>query len=299
MSTVLPSSSTPVATRHEWFKWLPVGLGLLVLYVPSFVDLSRTFWQTEVGGHGPIILAVVVWLLWRERGSLVGGTPDTPMPKLGGALIAFGLLLYVLGRSQEFFQFEVGSLIPLLYGVVLALRGKNAAKRLWFPIFFLCFLVPLPGSLLDSILIPLKKYVSIVVEQILYTLGYPVARTGVVLTIGPYQLLIANACSGLNSMIALSGVGLLFMYLIKHPSKLYNVILLVSILPIAFLANILRVLLLMVVTYYWGDGAGQSFHDYAGYLEIVFAFGAFFAMDAVLNPLFRRRRDAQTKQAVA
>jgi exosortase B len=299
MSSVLPRSSIQTANRDEWFKWLPVGLGLLVLYVPSFIDLSRTFWRTEVGGHGPIILAVVLWLLWREREALISSVPDTRMPRLGGALVAFGLLLYVLGRSQEFFQFEVGSLIPLLYGIVLALRGKNAAKRLWFPIFFLCFLVPLPGSLLDSILIPLKKYVSIIVEQILYTLGYPVARTGVVLTIGPYQLLIANACSGLNSMIALSGVGLLFMYLIKHPSKTYNVILLLSILPIAFLANILRVLLLMLVTYYWGDSAGQSFHDYAGYLEIVFAFGAFFAMDAVLNPLFRRKPRVATGQASA
>jgi exosortase B len=294
MSSVLPGSSAQTTSRDEWFKWLPVGLGLLVLYVPSFIDLARTFWKTEVGGHGPIILAIVLWLFWREREALVGSTADTRMPKLGSALFAFGLLLYVLGRSQEFFQFEIGSLVPLLFGITLTLRGRGAAKRLWFPIFFLCFLIPLPGSMLDSILVPLKKYVSVIVEQVLYTLGYPVARTGVVLNIGPYQLLIANACSGLNSMIALSGVGLLFTYLVRHPSKTYNIILLLSILPIAFFANILRVLLLMLVTYYWGDGAGQAFHDYAGYLEIVFAFGAFFAMDALLNPLFLRRSRSQS-----
>jgi exosortase B len=269
------------------FKWLPIGLGLLVLYIPTILDLADTFWKTEIGGHGPIILAVVVWLLWRERAAVFGSQPDTPMPVAGWALIALSLLLYVLGRSQEFFQFEVGSMIPLLFGVVLALRGWQAAKRLWFPICFLCFFVPLPGSLLDAILVPLKQYVSAIVEFSLHLLGYPVARSGVVLTIGPYQLLIANACSGLNSMIALSGVGLLFMYLIKHPSRVYNLLLLLAILPIAFLANIIRVTLLMLITYHFGDGAGQAFHDYAGYLEIVFAFGAFFAFDALVSPLFR------------
>jgi exosortase B len=290
MSSVLETASKELRGAFEaYWKWLPIALGLLVLYVPSMVDLSRTFWRTDIGGHGPIILAVVIWLFWRERVALFGPQQDTPMPRAGGALIGLGLLLYVLGRSQEFFQFEVGSMIPLLYGVVLALRGKQAAKRLWFPIFFLCFLVPLPGSLLDAILIPLKQQVSAIVESLLHLLGYPIARSGVVLTIGQYQLLIANACSGLNSMVALSGVGLLFMYLVRHPSRVYNVLLLICILPIAFLANIVRVLLLMLVTYHFGDASGQSFHDYAGYLEIVFAFGAFFALDAILSQLFRQR----------
>ncbi len=290
MSSVFEAANKELrATGEPYFKWLPVTLGLLVLYVPSIIDLSQTFWRTDIGGHGPIILAVVVWLLWRERAALFGPQQDTPMPRAGWTLIGVGLLLYVLGRSQEFFQFEVGSMIPLLYGVVLALRGKQVAKRLWFPIFFLCFFVPLPGSLLDAILIPLKQQVSSIVEWLLHLLGYPVARSGVVLTIGPYQLLIADACSGLNSMIALSGVGLLFIYLIKHPSTAYNLVLLFAILPIAFLANIMRVTLLMLVTYHFGDGAGQAFHDYAGYLEIVFAFGAFFAFDAIVSPLFRRR----------
>jgi exosortase B len=291
MSTVLEVANRQLRESGDaYFKWLPVVLGLLVLYVPSMVDLSRTFWRTDLGGHGPIILAVVVWLFWRERGALFGPEQDTPMPRTGWSLIVAGLLLYVLGRSQEFFQFEVGSMIPLLFGIVLALRGKQAAKRLGFPIFFLCFFVPLPGSLLDAILIPLKQQVSAIVESLLHLLGYPVARSGVVLTIGPYQLLIADACSGLNSMIALSGVGVLFMYLINHPSRIYNVLLLAAILPIAFLANIFRVTLLMLVTYHYGDGAGQAFHDYAGYLEIVFAFGAFFAFDALVSPLFRKTR---------
>jgi exosortase B len=272
-----------------WLKWIPVMLGLLILYVPSYMDLAKGFWKSEVGAHGPIILAVALWLMWRQRDALNDDT-DVRMPAWGAALIALGLLMYVLGRSQEFFQFEVGSQIPLLCGIVLALAGRRAMRRLWFPIFFLCFLVPIPASLLDAITLPLKKYVSIVVENLLYGAGYPVARTGVVLTIGAYQVLIANACSGLNSMVALSAVGVLFVYLMGHKSRLHNFLLLASVLPIAFLANIVRVTGLMLVTYYFGDSAGHSFHDTAGYLEIVFAFAAFFALDALINLFGRRGR---------
>jgi exosortase len=160
---------------------------------------------------------------------------------------------------------------------------------LLFPICFLTLSIALPGALLDAVLVPLKQNVSFIVEQILYWAGYPIGRAGVVLNIGPYQLLIADACSGLNSMIALTCVGLLFIYLSRPASAAHRIILLALTLPIAFLANVLRVITLVLITYHLGDAAGHSFHDYAGYAEIVFAFGAFFALDAILIRVFRDR----------
>jgi exosortase B len=275
-------------------RWLPVVAGLLVLYVPTYLDLYETFWRNERGSHGPIIFGISAWLVWRERQAFAS-TADTRMPRLGWALVAIGLACYVLGRSQEFFQFEAGSQIPLLAGLVLALLGRRAFRQLWFPIFFLAFLVPVPGSLLDAILLPLKQLVSTVCEELLYFAGYPVARTGVVLQIGPYQLLIADACSGLNSMVALSGIGLLFVYLAAPASRVQSAILLVSILPIAFVANVARVLILLLVTYYFGDAAGLAFHDQAGYMELVFAFGAFFGFDALLGLAFRAAPSANPR----
>jgi exosortase B len=277
-------------------RWLPVAAGLLVLYVPTYLDLYETFWKNERGSHGPIIFLISAWLVWRER-RMFRSAPESTMPRLGWMLVAIGLLSYVLGRSQDFFQFEAGSQIPLLAGFVLALLGKQAFRRLWFPIFFLAFLVPVPGSLLDAILLPLKQLVSMVCEELLYLAGYPIARTGVVLQIGSYQLLIADACSGLNSMVALSGIGLLFVYLAAPASRLQSVILLLSILPIAFIANVARVLILLLVTYYFGDQAGLAFHDQAGYMEIVFAFGAFFGFDALLALFFRKRPGAGVASA--
>ena len=271
-------------------QWLPIAAGLALLFVPTYIDIANGFWAYERGSQGPIILLIVGWLFWRQRADLLEiGVPSPAARAWGWSLATTGLLLYVLGRSQEFIQLEAGAQLPLLAGIVLLMCGMPALRKLWFPILFLAFLVPIPGSLLDAMLLPLKNLVSVVVEDILYRLDYPVARSGVVLIIGPFRLLIADACSGLNSMVALTGIGLLYVYIARHSSRAHNVLLLLSILPIAFVANILRVLILMLVTYYYGDGAGRAFHNQAGYLEIVFAFGGFFALDALLSLFFKRR----------
>jgi exosortase len=137
--------------------------------------------------------------------------------------------------------------------------------------------------MLDALLLPLKDWVSAIVDTTLHALGYPIARNGVLLMIGSYRLLIADACSGLNSMVALSGIGLLYVHLAAHRSPVRNAALLASILPIAFAANIVRVMLLVLITYYGGESAGRAFHDHAGLIEVLLAFGAFFALDRLLG----------------
>lgn len=270
-----------------WLPWLGIFVALLVMYLPSYRALANTFWAMSDDAEGAIILAISLWLVWRER-EIFFNPPDSRLRFGGLLLFLFGLLLYSLGRSQEFFQFEVGSQIPVLLGIVVLLLGRSGLKRLWFPIFFLLFLVPIPGSIMDSMLLPLKQAVSWIVDEILHRAGYPISRNGVVLVIGGYQLLIADACSGLNSMVALSGIGLLYVYLVGSDDKITLTILLLSVLPVAFVANIVRVLILVLVTYHFGDAAGQKFHDSAGYLEIGMAFGAFFLLDSLLVLLARR-----------
>lgn len=286
-------NTTAVRTNLGAMTWRgcwPLIVGLLVMYVPTFWDLLHTFWVHDYGAHGPVIGLIFLWLMWRQRADLVPSEGDVPRHRSGAGLVVLGLILYVVGRSQQLFVFEVGSLIPLLFGAVLALRGRQGLRALWFPIGFLVFLIPWPGSLLDAVLLPLKELVSVVVDDFLYSLGYPIARNGVVLTIGAYQLMIANACAGLNSMIALTAVGTLFVYLAGHHSRAQRYVLLASILPIALVANVLRVLALVLLTYHYGDSVGRGFHEIAGYIEIVFAFGAFFFLDALLLSLLHTRR---------
>jgi exosortase/archaeosortase family protein len=114
-----------------------------------------------------------------------------------------------------------------------------------------------------------------------------------VLSIGQYQLLVADACSGLHSMFSLTALGTLFMYLMNRPSRVHNAIMLASILPIAFVSNIVRVVVLVLVTYHLGDEAGQGFlHGTAGIVLMVVALGILFALDALLLLALRGRRAA-------
>jgi len=276
---------TPASAR---WRGAVVIAGLALLFVPTYVDVYRVFWRLERGAQAPIILAIILWLVWRQRAALqeVLDAPAVP----GTALLLAGLLLYIPARSQSIYLVEVLAQIPILLGVVWLFLGKAGLRRLWFPIALIVFLAPIPGSLMDQILLPLKGWVSATVDTTLHLFGFPIARDGVVLTIGAYSLLIADACSGLNSMVALSGIGLLYVHLAGHGGRAHNFALLLSILPIAFLANIIRVILLVLITYYGGEGSGRSFHDHAGLLEVALAFGGFFAFDHLLMLIARALR---------
>jgi exosortase B len=275
--------------QRNWLVWLPVALGLAAVYLPSYFALAQTTWASEENGHGPIILAVFAWLVWEKRAALVAGVV-APSPVLGWTSFVLGLLMYILGRSQSIDTVEVASHIPLLVGILLLMRGGAAVRQLWFALFFLLFLIPLPGVLVDAATGALKQQVSLVAENLLYALNYPVARNGVVLSIGPYRLLVADACSGLNSMFSLSALGLLYLYLMPPRHWMHAALMLAAILPIAFVANVIRVITLVLVTYYFGDEAGQGFaHNAAGMLLFVFALGLLIAFDSVLRWRFGGR----------
>ncbi len=272
--------------------WLPVLAGLAVLYAPTFFDLAAGYWQDDEGAHGPIVLAVIVWLFWDRRAALFA-MPARRAPATGFTLLVLGLLLYALGRSQQIALFEISALAPILAGALLAMRGWPALRSLWFPVLFVAFMVPLPGIFVDAMTGPLKQQVSEIAERLLAAAGYPVARSGVMITIGQYQLLVADACAGMNSMFSLSALGLLFMYLTARKSLPHNAVMLASILPIAFIANVVRVLALMLITYHFGEDAGQGFlHGATGIVSLVSALSILMALDAVLARVLKPRSPA-------
>ena len=279
--------------------WWPVLLGLVVLYTPTYWMLAHGLWNTEEQAHGPIVLVVTLFLIWQKRDIFLtdvsGDAAGTPITISGWALLVFGLLTYALGRSQDILLFEIGSQVPVILGVLLITVGWRSVKALWFALFFLLFMIPLPGFVVDAATGPLKQYISIIAEQVLYAAGYPIARSGVTLTVGPYQLLVADACSGLHSMFSLSAMGLLYLYLMQHTSVARNVIIMAAILPIAFAANIVRVMVLILVTYHLGDEAGQGFlHGFAGIMLFIIGLLFLFALDGLLGFIFPDRPRART-----
>lgn len=274
--------------------WLLLTAGFAFVYIPTFIDLFRTLWSTDQNAHGPIVLVVGAWFLYFKARQIHADelVVCKPAPLAGGVTLGVGLLLYVIGRSQAFYLFEVGSIIPVLAGVVLVLFGKAVLRRLWFALFFLFFMIPLPGSIIDAMTQPMKIAVSWGAEHVLYALGYPIARNGVVLNIGQYQLLVADACAGLNSLFTLEALGLLYMNVMRHESAFRNVLLAVLIVPISFASNLIRVVVLALTTFHLGDDAGQGFlHGFSGMVLFITALLLIIGVDSVLRAgaAFRHR----------
>jgi exosortase B len=291
--------SEPVgpAAQARRLPILPAGtdvmlLGLMLaafaaMYGPSYVMLAQKIWPTDEQGHGPIILGVALYLLFGKRHALAA-LPSRPDKPMGFALLIIGVTLYALGRSQFILFFEVFSQIFVLAALVLLFSGRQGLRLVWFPLFFLLFMVPLPGSLVASVTGPLKSAVSAVAANLLHHLGYPVGRAGVLLSVGPYQLLVADACAGLNSMFTLEALGLLYMNLMNYTHAVRNVVLALLIIPIAFAANIVRVIILVLVTYHFGDEAGQGFiHGFAGMVLFMVGLVLMLFTDRLLGLFFR------------
>lgn len=265
---------------------LVLALGFLVLFVPTYFSLAELVWSTDEQSHGPMVLGSCVYLFWALRDKLLS-LDARPAPVAGMVSLLVGLLFYVLGRSQQIIEAEGFSQIPVLLGCMLLLLGWQGARIAWFPLAFMLFMVPLPGALVSAITLPLKQLVSVVAEQVLFWCDYPIARTGVMLTIGQYQLLVADACSGLNSLFTLEALGLLYMNVMNYQSKTRNIVLALMIIPISFVSNVTRVITLVLITYYMGDEVGQGFaHGFAGMLLFAVALVLTYGFDRLLAARF-------------
>ena len=287
--------------RAALLTWGPVVAGLAFMYGPSFVDLFRGIWSTDEQAHGPIVFGVSCWLVWRNWPAMWARTESAPTSAAGWPVVVIALLLYIVGRSQEILMFEIGSLIWLLTGILLLMRGGVAVKAQWFALFFMLFMIPLPEQLVDAVTMPMKMAVSYTAENILFAVGYPIARSGVVLQIGQYQLLVADACAGLHTLFTLEALGLLYLNIVRHDSLFRNVALAILIVPISFTANVIRVMALTLITYHLGDAAGQGFlHGFAGMVLFLSALLLIIGVDSLLQAGVRfRRRHRQQLSAPA
>ncbi|WP_191252608.1 exosortase [Kordiimonas sediminis] len=260
-------------------------LAYCFMYFETYQELFEGPWSTDQDGHGPFIVMLAIAVGYYKWTDVLASNLSTSNSSnyLGGLFLLVGLLFFTVGHSQELILFDAGSQIPVLIGLTLILGGYKAVLIFSFPILFLLFSVPLPGWVLDGFTQPMKLFLSETVTNLLYSYGYPIAQNGVTLYIDQYQLLVKDACVGLNSLFSLSAVGVFYIYLVK-PERLIHTLLLVSlIIPAAIAANFLRVLFLVLITYYFGDEAGQGFlHDFSGLVMFLSALMVFLMIDQIL-----------------
>ena len=275
-----------------------LGLALLGMFTLTLYDLffsvDAGLWNKDEHSHGPIMLSLALWLLyqrWNEFDGRVDGT--APGGWLAWVLFAVGVLFYVPGRALNIIYFEVFAFIPMLLGVVALVGGWPLLNKLKFPLFFLVFMVPIPGFVLDPISQFVKLHISIATTNILWYFGYPISHTGVVISIGQYQLLVADACAGMRTLFMLEAMGIFYLNVVRHTSLLRNVMLALLIVPISFLANMLRVLFLALLTYHFGDEVGQGYlHGFAGIVLFVIALVLTISIDGFLRWVAARGKPA-------
>ncbi len=269
--------------QRQW----PVIIGLLALYLPTISRLSDQVWIHSDQAHGPLILMVVMYLFWLKK-PLLTDSATVASRLFGSIFFLIGLILYSIGSSQALIPFEAASIIFVIVGLLCIQHGFKALAVCWFPIFFMIFIVPLPGSLLDIITVPMKMAVSTVAEQVLYWFGYPVARNGVIIQISQYQLFVANACAGMHTLISLEALGLLYITLVKHASFMRNMLLGLLIIPISFTANVIRVMALVLITYYFGDTVAQGFiHSFASVFLFAVALVLIVSLDTAIQRIIK------------
>ncbi len=265
--------------------------GLLAMVLPTVVTMGSQYWSTEEGVHGPIILATGLWLIWRERAWLAaearpvrGGLWTLPLAALG--------LAWIFSRVFGVQSVETASLYLFLLLLGVVYLGPRAMRRLWFPVVYLAFLIVPPGSLIIDLTQPLKIWISRTAVDLLHIVDYPVAHTGAIIQVGQYQLLVATACAGLMSIFSLTAIGMLYVHLNWNSNLRRAALLMLAIVPLAVFANLVRVILLVLLTYHAGSNVAQGImHDAAGLITFAVALGGMFFADALLG-LFMRERPA-------
>jgi exosortase len=248
-------------------------------------QVATQTWTTEQGGHGPLVLATGLWAVWRE---LKGKNVELRPGKLSVGLPCLGLALvcFILARITGVLEVEDFAMYAALVSGAYLTFGGAIVRAVWFPLVYLAFALPPPDTVVALVTQPVKIAISSSAVSVLQLLGYPVASSGVIIQIGQYELLVAAACAGLNSIVTLTALCLFYVYLRHRSNAIAFMVIAIAAIPVAIVANFVRVLALVLITYYFGESVAQGFvHDFAGLLMFSVALVTVFAIDRVTTPV--------------
>mgnify|MGYP000333165876 FL=1 len=233
------------------------------LYAPVLRDMAAQWAVDTTYGYGYYIPPVAAYLVWDRRRALSTTRPEGTW--LGLPVLLVGLAALVFGRAGGVALVARASLIPVLFGLVLLLGGWRVARLAAFPVLFLAFMVPLPQGVLQRLTWPLQIFTAEFSTEVLRLLGYPVYVEGIYIDLPNVRLEVAEACSGFRSLVALTATGILLAHLTQERWR-ERVVLVTSVVPIAVLANAVRVTSNIALGIYEG-----TYHTVSGWMVFVAA----------------------------
>jgi exosortase A len=254
---------------------------MLLIYLPVLSDLIERWANDSNYSHGFLVPLISGFLIWRQREELAACQRSSTW--VGWAMILFGMLIFVIGNAgSEYFTVRV-SLVITLFGLVLYLFGKEITRRVWFAIFLLLFMIPVPAVVYFSITFPMQLLASKVAVFAMDVLGIPVARQGNIIHLPNTSLEVAEACSGLRSLISLLAMGAIYAYLSQRRFWA-QAVLFVSTIPLAIVGNMSRVFVTALIAYAWDfDTTAEPLHTIMGAMVFVIAFIGLLVCGAILR----------------
>ena len=258
-----------------------IAFCFLLLYLSVMRGLVSDWIRMPDFSHGFLIPIVSLYFVYERRKELSVLSPSTAWGGFG--LIVFGILLNLLGNlATEFFTMRF-SMLVVLGGIILFLLGKEFFKTLLFPLVFLVFMIPIPSVLMDRITFPMQLFASKVAARSLDLIGIPVLREGNIIQLANTSLEVAEACSGIRSLISLLALSVVFAYFSQNTTW-KRIVLVLSTFPIAIIANAARVTGTGILAHHYGDQVAQGFfHGFSGWILFVVAFVCLFIVGTLLS----------------
>jgi len=271
---------TKTAVPHRNYLYLLSGV-LLLVYLPVLIDLVQNWYSDANYSHGFLVPLISGYLIWRKRREL--SNIRLSYNTWGLILVIAAMMLFIVGNAaSEYFTVRF-SLILCIFGLVLYLLGSEITRKTWFEIVFLCFMIPIPYVIYFSATFPMQLLASKVTAFLLDLLGMPVIRQGNIIHLPNESLEVAEACSGLRSLISLLALGAIFAY-ITQKSIWTKGILFLSTIPIAVAGNVFRVFVTSLLVYTTDlNVTDEPMHSMMGASVFVVAFILLFIFGAILR----------------
>lgn len=240
-----------------------------------------------MGAHGPVVLATGVWLIWHERALLQGSRPS-------GALISATVILlaapcYYAGRVTQVLLVEGLALFAILIATAALYVSWHKVRLFWFHIVYLLFILSPPENWIFVATRPIKSALASSAVELMSSFGISIAGSASMILVDGYQMQVAAACSGVNSLLGLTAIGLFYVYLRHGNQPRYAALLILLVVPIAILTNFVRVVGLVLTIHWVGDGSFFHFlHDIGGLIMFAVALVLLFALDSLICPVATR-----------
>lgn len=273
------------AIKNFWkiIPWKVIALISLFggLYYQIILSMGNDWYTDSDYSHGFLIPFISVYIIWTNREKIT--TIRTKPDNLGLLVLCTGLSLYILGvTGAEFFTMRF-SMIPIILGIVYYLCGREMVKSILVPVGFLVFMIPIPEIVYNVIAFPLKLLAANIATNIIQIINIPVVRDGNVIHLKDLTLEVADACSGIRSLMSMIALGVAYSYIFQK-GVLKRVILVLTIVPITIITNVARVTGTGILSHYVGPAAASGFfHEFAGIAVFLVAFALFLLVATILK----------------